>query len=107
MKTLEEMVAVLDQTGFPIANVVFPKDEPHDPPYLIWLTTGSTDLYADGTNYLEVPDVQVELYTLRKDPASEKKVQSALSDSGFTYSKDEGWLDDEQMYMVIYNFALC
>lgn len=104
MKTLEELGEILSSTGYPVANTVFPKDEPHEPPYIIFLTTGSTVFHADGITYDEVPDVQVELYTLHKDQSAESKLQTALSD--FAWAKEEGWLDDEQMYMVTYNFTL-
>lgn len=101
---LEEFAELLESTGFPIAFYQFPKDEPHEPPFICFITTNQSQFAADGIVYYSGINVQVELYTLQKNIEAEKKVEEALSD--FFYSKDEGYLDDEKMHMVTYRLSV-
>ncbi|MNW67893.1 hypothetical protein D3C74_465610 [compost metagenome] len=48
----------------------------------------------------------MELYTTKKDLATEKKVQDKLKELGLPYSKLESWLDDEKLYQILYEIQL-
>ena len=102
--TLEEFAALLSATGLPVAFYQFPEEEPHEPPFICYITTSPSQFAADGVVYHSGTNIQVELYTLKKDLEAEKKVEDALK--GFFYEKDEGNLVDERMYMVTYQFSL-
>lgn len=102
--TLEEFREQLDTAGFPVAYRVFPKDEPHDPPFICYFDYEENTMPADGITYYKAPMIQVELYTLKRSHDAEKTVETALA--SFYFTKEAGWLDDEQMYMVVYQLSL-
>ena len=99
---LSDLKILLDTIGVSVAFHAFKK--PQALPYIVFITPGADNMAADGKVYYSTPRVQVELYTAAKDTVLEGKVESALS--SFFWQKDEGYLDDEQMYMVTYQFTL-
>ena len=44
----------------------------------------------------------MELYTDRKDPKLEKKLETILTEQQCPYVKTEVWIPDERMYEVLY-----
>lgn len=48
--------------------------------------------------------VDIELYTDKKDPGLEKKLQELLTAAGIVYEKNEGWIESENLYEVVYEF---
>lgn len=102
--TLEEFAKQLETTGFPVAFYEFPKEEPHDPPFLCYIVLPATTFSADGVVYFSSTGIQVELYTLKKNIEAEQKVETALN--SFFYEKDEGILEDEKIYMVTYRLTI-
>ena len=102
--TLEEFAKQLETTGFPVAFYEFPKEEPHDPPFLCYIPLPTQQFSADGIVYFSSIKVQVELYTLKKNIEAEQKLERALS--SFYFEKDEGYLEDEKIYMVTYQLTI-
>lgn len=77
-----------------------------DPPYCVYYSVGATMLYGDNTNYGTFTNVNLELYTDKKDLASESKVEKILNDNEFAYTKTETYWSDEKLYEVLYEFTL-
>lgn len=102
--TQTELYKALKSIGLPIKYHHF--TEPPFPPYLIYLYSYSSDLIADNINYVDIENFQIELYTVKKDIASEKLVQDKLKELEFPYSKIETWIDSEKLYQVIYEIQL-
>ena len=73
---------------------------------MIYLYSYSNDLIADNHNYKEISYFQIELYTTKKDLASEKLVEDKLKEIELPYSKIETWIDSEKLYQVIYEIQL-
>lgn len=48
--------------------------------------------------------VDIELYTDKKDPGLKKKLQELLTAAGIVYEKNEGWIESENLYEVVYEF---
>ena len=61
--THTELMAMLEETSFPIAYDHFAEGESPDPPFICFLYPGSDNFAADGAVYLKVAEVHVELYT--------------------------------------------
>ena len=61
---------------------------------------------ADGTVYLNIDVVNIELYTDKKDPELEKKLQELLTAAGLVYEKNEVWIPEEKLYEVLYEFEM-
>lgn len=61
---------------------------------------------ADNVNLLTEHDVTIELYQYSPDPDSEERIEAQFDSIGQVYEKQERyWLNDEQLYQVIYNFS--
>lgn len=73
-----------------------------NPPYVLYYYPGSDDLYADGRNYAKFAPVNIELYTDHKDFAAEAALEAVLANAGLSYQKTESTLDEENMFLVLY-----
>ena len=99
-----ELYKALKLIGLPITYHHF--TDPPLPPYLVYLYSYSGDLIADNTNYVDIENFQIELYTDKKDLASEKMVQDKLKELELPYEKTEYWIESEKLYQVIYEVQL-
>ncbi|MNJ40242.1 hypothetical protein D3C77_351320 [compost metagenome] len=102
--TLAELNTALRATGYPVAYSHFKSEV--TPPYIAYLFAYSSDLIADNTNFLEIGNFQVELYTEIKDLTAEGKVQTVLKNLDLPYSKSETFIDDEKLFQIIYEIQL-
>lgn len=50
--------------------------------------------------------MDIELYTNKKDPDIEAKVEAVLTEHGFFYEKTESYLESEKMYEVLYEMEV-
>lgn len=107
--TQAELYQTLKSIGFPVAYHHFESTDQNPvpaPPYIVYLFSYSSDFMADNTNYAEISNFQVELYTTKKDLQSEALVQNKLKALELPYSKIENYLDTEKLYQVIYEVRL-
>ena len=74
MMELKNIMKLLGGLGIPIAYHHFAEGESPEPPFLIYLTPGSHNFSADGMVYFKVKQLDVELYTDKKDIALEEKL---------------------------------
>lgn len=102
--TQTELYGALKSLGLPVTYGEFP--QPTNPPFITYQFVYSGDLIADNWNYIEASYFQIELYTAKKDPATEKLVQDKLKELRLPYSKIETWLDSEKLRHVIYEVQL-
>lgn len=102
--THNEIMEMLEETSLPIAYDHFAEGESPDPPFICFLFPGSDNFSADGTVYLKVRRVNVELYTDEKDPPLEQKLETVLDRHGIFYEKSETWIEEEKLYEVLYTF---
>lgn len=102
---LEEFAKVLETTGYPVAFYEFTKEDPAGSiPFICYLPIQPDIFGADDAVYYSQTWIQVELYTEDKDLAAEANVEHALA--SFFYSKDEGKIDSENIYMVKYQLFI-
>lgn len=102
--TLSEFSTLLATTGLPVAFDHFPT--PQSLPYIVYVVIENNQFEADNTVYHSSPQIQVELYTQYKSEGTEQILETVLKSVPFTFTKDEGYLTDERMYMVTYQFTL-
>lgn len=97
---------ILTAAGF-IENETFRRTRFLSPPggtYAIYMDDVSTD-GPDGSNRIYTHNYTVELYEPAPDDAAEAAVEAAIDAAGLKYTKqDRYWLQDEQLYQVIYEF---
>jgi len=107
--TLQELYTALKAIGYPVAYSHFevtPQNPAPNPPFLTYREAYSSDLMADNLNYVGISNVQIELYTDKKDLAAEMKVQNKLKEVGLPYAKTEAYLEDEKLFQVIYEIQI-
>ena len=103
---MEELVRIVSGMGIPFAYDHFAEGDSPDPPFLCYLLPGSHNFSADGKVYYKIGRVNLELYTDRKDPEVEQKLEDALDAASIFYNKTEVWIDSEKLYEVLYQFEM-
>lgn len=99
------LLAVLKATGMPVIYHHYDADEnnpPPKPPYLIYLFSHSSNFGADNKVYSKANNYQVELYTTKKDPTSEKLLEDLFDANGIYWEKTETYIENEGLYQVLY-----
>jgi len=99
-----KLAAIIRQMGLPYAYDHFAEGESPRPPFLCYLGPASVNFCADGIVYLKVTQVNLELYTDKKDLRAEEKVERVLDNNGIFYNKTEVWIPDEKLYETVYTF---
>jgi hypothetical protein len=106
---LEELKAILDSTGFPVAYHSFIESENSplpQPPFIVYLCTYSTNLSADNITYFPIQNVQIELYTDKKDLLAESIVEMVLNANEIPFATTESFIESENMFQKIYEVRL-
>ena len=102
--TLPELNELLKTTGLPVTYLAWPEGQAPALPFICYHSTGATTLYADAAVYHPWDDVQVVLYTAKKDLAAESAVEAVLN--GFRWTKSETYISTELCYMITYEIEV-
>ncbi|RHR52108.1 hypothetical protein DWX10_16995 [Clostridium sp. AF18-27] len=100
--TEQEIFQMIKSIGLPVAYHHFEEGQSPDPPFLVYLYPGTNHFSADGTVYQGVNQLDIELYTDKKDLEAEKRVEAVLKEHGLFYEKTETYLESEKMYEVLF-----
>ena len=103
--TLQEVFNILNSiSGFKgkVAYRAFPKDKAPKLPYICYLATQTNNFAADNKVYKVIQGIDIELYTSKKDPATEELIEAALNNNGIVWEKYEDYIEDENCYMITY-----
>lgn len=103
---MDKIIEILTEFGIPFAYDHFAEGEAPDPPFVCYLIPSTDNFVADGMVYLDIDVVNIELYTNKKDPEREKKLQELLTAAGIVYEKNEVWIESEKLYEVVYEFEM-
>lgn len=63
---------------------------------------GSDNFAADGITYHEMENINIELYCVKKEPETEKKIADFLTANKIYYEKQETYIESEKMILVIF-----
>lgn len=100
--TEQEVYQMVQEIGFPVAYHHFEEGQSPEPPFAVYLYPGSNNFSADGTVYQGINQLDIELYTDKKDLEAEKKVEAVLKKYGFFYQKNETYLTSEKVFEVLF-----
>jgi hypothetical protein len=100
------MEAIRAATGCAYAYDHFAEGENPDPPFLCFLYPQAEEFGADNIVYHSFSHLDIEVYTDRKDPELEQKVEAVLSAYELFYHKSEVWIEEEKMYEVLYELTV-
>lgn len=103
---LSELYAILKELHFPLAYHHFEEGSRPRPPYLVYLVTDSDNHGADNWSYHKQNNLQVELYTTKKDLATEQRVESSFDSYRIYFEKVETYISSEKLYQVTYYITL-
>ena len=109
MTNLVDVRAILESSGFPVAYHSFVESENAPlpkPPFIVYLVTSSPNFKADNKVLKRIDNVQIELYTDRKNLAAETKVEQALDGAELPYNSTESFIESEQLFQKIYEVRL-
>lgn len=104
--TEREVFQIVKSIGFPTAYHHFEEGQEPEKPYLVYMSPGTNNFAADGTVYQGINQLDIELYTERKELEAEKRVEAVLKEHGFFYEKTETYLESEKMYEVLYEMEV-
>jgi hypothetical protein len=106
---LVEVKQILEKTGFPVAYFQFnptPTKPVPQPPYICYLTPYSSNMFADDEVYIDIENVQIELYTVKKDLSAEALVKGVLNQHKIPFETTESYIDSQQLFQKIYEVRL-
>ncbi|MEI5893063.1 hypothetical protein DXB51_14415 [Bacillus cereus] len=107
--TLGEVTKILEATGYPVAYSHFiatPGNQVPKPPYICFLVDSSANLMADNKVYHKINDLNIELYTTKKDLVAEAKLEKVLDDHEIPYDSFGTFIESEKMYQKLYETRL-
>ncbi len=100
--TYDDITNMLKEAGLPLAYDHFAEGESPEPPFLIFLFPGSDNMFADNGVYFKISQLNMELYTDKKDPELEEKLEDILTAHEISWEKSEVWIESEKLYEVLY-----
>lgn len=102
--TLTELKKILDETGLRVAYSHF--NSPVEPPFITYIFRYSSNFHADNKTHKTIDNVDIELYTSKKEPATEKLLEDILTEHEIPFEKLENFIESERMYQIIYEVRL-
>ena len=104
---LSSLKTILEGTGIPFVYHSWPVGKAPALPWGCYLETYGNSFGADDVAYSTARHMQVELYTAKKDPASEKKIEDALTAASIFYEKtEETYLETEHCFETLYELEV-
>lgn len=104
--TIYEFRTTIESTGLPCAYYAFRTDNAPPLPFITWFQPRSENFSADNIVYHESPEISVELYTETRDPDTESAVEAVLTAAGLFFTKEIGFIEDENTYQIAYSLNL-
>lgn len=89
-----------------VAYRAFPVGKAPKLPFICYLCTNTDNFDADNGVWQVIQEVDIELYTAKKDEASEFAVETKLAECNLAWDKYEEYLDSENCYMITYTVTL-
>ena len=99
-----ELATELLKTNFPVAYLSFKK--PPTLPFIVYINSSREGISADDKVWHKLNNYRIELYTNKKDPASELILENVLDNAGIFYEMDEAYIDSEAMHESIYTIQI-
>ncbi len=75
-------------------------------PFLIYKEKSKAFLRADDNNFYEYKNIQVELYTDKKDFIIESKLETLLNNLEIEFDVSEIYIDSEKLFQRVYTITI-
>ncbi|MNI40239.1 hypothetical protein D3C73_944530 [compost metagenome] len=97
---LTQLFNYLKATGYPVAYSHFKSEVAT--PYIVYLSSYSSNFNADDKVYKKVDNIQIELYTDKKDLTAEAVLENTLDANGIVYDSTETYIESEKLFQKLY-----
>lgn len=97
---------MLLQLNIPVAYWMFDEDDAPTAPYIVFELPDSQNFCADGCVYNKTNTLYIELYTDKKSPELEEKLEKLLDENGLCYQRQEYYLADEKLFEELYRMEV-
>jgi len=87
--------------AFKVGSAPDPRDK-----YIIFRYPNRNDFVADDKNYAKITALDIELYSDEKAFEAEAVIEDILDDLEIVYVKTDSFIEDEQMYMCLYEMEV-
>lgn len=104
--TEKELYEGILSLGYPVAYSHFAEGNVPTPPYIVYLDQGSTNFAADGKVYWQTGEVDIELYSKKKDLEAEARIKGWLDQNKIFYNTEEYYTESEKLIQVIFMISL-
>ena len=103
---MKKLMKIINENGLPFAYSHFAEGESPDPPFLVYLFPKNKHFGADGVVFYKNTQIDLELYTDKKNLKLEEKIEEILDREEIYYEKSEVWIESERLYEVLYEFTM-
>src|SRR5690606_31575761 len=103
--TLSELVQILKRMALPCAYSHF-QVPPPSIPFITYVEVGSDNMHADNRTWQRVRNINIELYTDKKDLVAEAKVEALLDENEIPYQSYEVYIDSEKVFQKTYQIGV-
>lgn len=100
--TIEQLKALLNQTGYDVAYEHF--EQPPNIPYIAFDEIGSEFTGADLKVLLQDVSYDINLYTVKGNTA-QKKLERLLIDNNIAFEKNKTYIKAEEIYQTTYSIS--
>ena len=104
--TKAEVRVLIESIGLPYAYHQFAEGESPRPPFIVYLYPRSNNFSADNMAYAKADNLQIELYTRKRDFAVESEIEEKLDGKSLFYNKSEVYISTEGLFEVIYELEM-
>lgn len=107
--TLENIANILSNIqGFAdkVVYYAWPENEAPPLPFICYVERDSDNFIADGIVYSPANQIDIELYSRLKDPASEVAIEAALTDAGIIFEKSCDYITSENCFLTTYEIEV-
>lgn len=103
---MDRLLKIFNDIGLPFAYSHFAEGESPNPPFMVYLFPKNKHFGADGYVYHKNTQIDLEVYTDKKDLILEEQIEQILDREKIYYEKSEVWIESERLYEVLYEFTL-
>lgn len=104
--SLSEFVSLLETTGYRVAFEAFPEENAPEMPFITYYTPNTENSFADNKVLLEVMEIEVSLWTNKKDETAETLVKQVLNNNEIPWDYTCESHEDEHCIEVIFNVQI-
>lgn len=97
---------LIESLGYPYAYYQFTDDTAQPPPFICFFYSTDDSVHADDINYAQIEQLNIEFYSAIKDFEGETAIEDALTANGFSYYKEQTYIETEKLYMTSYEMEV-